>query len=941
MRQSKLCGAPITLMLALVLAAHGCSWGTKTAPQSPTIQYEKYSLSNGMDVILSEDHRLPLVAVDLWYHVGPVNEKPGRTGFAHLFEHMMFQGSLHAGDQPIQLLEAAGATEINGTTDFDRTNYFETMPSDQLEYALWMESDRMGWLLGKLDERKLITQRDVVRNERRQGENTPYYLVEEEVFHRLFPATHPYHANVIGSHADIESAELDDVRDFFRQYYAPNNASIAIVGDFDPRTVKPLVEKYFGPIPAGPAVPKVDVVTPPITQEKRVTVTDTVQLPRLYMAWIAAPIYKPGDAEADLLAHILGGGKSSRLYKKLVYEKQIAQDVSAAQYSLILGSVFQIVATAKPGIELQELEAAVDAELSAVQQEGPSAAEIARARNTIVTAIIQGLQNLGGFGGVADILNQYNHYVRDPGYLQKDLARYENSTPEAVRQMATTLTKESRVVVYGIPGEKVIHDVPRRPDPKLFVQNLPVESADTEWRKTPPRRSKAREMVLPVPVEFKLANGLTVLQVEQHNLPVFTANLAVRRGSDSNPVDKPGLASFTASMLTEGTRKRTSPQLADDIAQIGASLSASSSIDASFISGMALTRNADPLFELLSDVVQNPAFRKEEIERVRRLRLTSLLQQADDPNVLAAKVFYREVYGVNSPYGYLDTGTKESTESISRDDMLDFYRGGYGPQNTALVVAGDLTQAQLRELAEKYFGGWSGRAQSSPPPQVTATTTRRVVIVNKPGAPQSVLRIGRVGLARNNPDYVPVTIMNEILGGLFSSRINLNLREAHGFTYGAYSVFSFRRGLGPFFVTTMVRTDATAPSVTEIFGELDRMRNSRVKPEELNMAREADARALTGIFETTQQIASTMANMFVYGLPLNYYRTLPQEIGAVDAAEVQRVAQKYLSPENMVVIAVGDRSSIEAELKKLGLGTTQVLDAEGKQIGVSASRRRR
>jgi zinc protease len=941
MKQSRRHVAMTAMVLALTLAAQGCSRGTQTAQQSPTIRYEKYSLANGLEVILSEDHRLPLVAVDLWYHVGPANEKAGRTGFAHLFEHMMFQGSKHAGDQPFQLLEAAGATEINGTTDFDRTNYFETMPANQLELALWLESDRMGWLLDKLDERKLITQRDVVRNERRQAENSPYYLVEEEVFHQLFPENHPYHGDVIGSHADIESANLDDVRDFFRQYYAPNNASLAIVGDYDPRTVKALVEKYFGPLPAGPPISKVDAVTPPITQEKRVTVTDQVQLPRLYMAWITAPFYQPGDAEADLLARILGGGRSSRLYKKLVYEKQIAQDVSVFQYSLTLGSVFQIEATAKPGIELPELEEAVDAELSAVQEKGPDADEMERARNSIETTIIQGLQSLGGFGGVADTLNQYNHYLKDPGYLPKDLARYRNATPEAVRQMADTLTKDSRVVVYGIPGEKVIHEVPKRPEPKLIVQNLSPESGDTEWRKTPPPPGKARDMVLPVPAEFKLANGLTVLLVEQHNLPVFTANLAVLRGSDSNPVDKPGLASFTASMLTEGTQSRSAPQLADDIARIGATLNAGSSMDASFVSGMALKRNADALFQLLSDVVQNPAFREEEVERVRQLRLTSLLQQADNPNTLAARIFYREVYGQKSPYGFLDTGTREATEATSREDMLNFYRSGYGPQNAALIVAGDITQAELKKLAEAHLGGWAGQAQASSPPPAAAETKRRIVIVDKPGAPQSVLRIGRVGLARNHPDYVPVTIMNEILGGLFSSRINLNLREAHGYTYGAYSVFSFRRGPGPFFVTTMVRTDATAPSVKEIFGELDRMRNSRVKPEELNMARETDVRALTGIFETTQQTASTLANLYVYGLPLDYYRTLPQKIMAVDAAEVQRVAQSYLLPESMVVVAVGDRSGIEKDLNGLGLGAMQVLDAEGNPAGAGASRPKR
>ena len=930
MRQAKRFGLIALLLAAVFISSPACSWFRTAKQNFPTLKYEKYKLPNGLEVILSEDHRLPLVALDIWYHVGPANERPGRTGFAHLFEHMMFQGSKHTGDQPIQVLESAGATLINGTTDFDRTNYFETLPANQLELGLWLESDRMGWLLDKLDQRKLTTQKDVVRNERRQGENSPYDLVEEEVFHQLFPKNHPYYGDVIGSHADIESAELNDVRDFFKQYYAPNNASLAIVGDYDPATIKTQVEKYFGPIPAGPPVPKIDAVTPPITSERRVTVTDQVQLPRIYMAWITAPIYKPGDAEADLLSLILGGGKSSRLYKKLVYEKQIAQDVSADQQSLILGSIFEISATAKPSVKLEDLEKAIDEELGAIQKSGPTPAEMERARNTIETRTIEGLQSLGGFGGVADVLNAYNHYLGDPGYLPKDLARYENATPAAVQNVAKALTKNSRAVVYGVPGEKVIHDVPRRPEPATAQTSMPGGPADAEWRNQPPKPGKESAMNLPVPIEFKLANGMTVLLVEQRNLPVFTVDLAVLHGSDANPIDKPGLASFTASMMTEGTEKRTSPQLADDIAQIGASLSADSSVDATFVHGSALTRNGDKLFELLSDVALHPAFRKEEIDRVRQLRLTSLLQQADDPETLANKVFDREVYGEKSPYGYLPAGTKESTEGTTRDDMLKFYQNGFGPGNVALVVAGDIGQAQLQALAEKYFAAWTAGATASQPPAATEPLTRRIVIVDKPGSPQSVLRIGQAALSRNDPDYVPVMVMNDILGGLFSSRINLNLREAHGYTYGAFSTFHFRRGPGPFLVGSMVRTDATAPSVKEIFHELDRMRSTPVEPQELAMAHESDVRGLTGIFETTQQTSDSMADLFIYGLPLDYYRALPQKIQEVNAAEVQRVAQKYLSPDKMVIVVVGDRSAVQEGLKKLGLGPTQVYAADAK-----------
>jgi zinc protease len=395
----------------------------------PELRYQKHDLKNGLEVILLEDHRLPLVAVNIWYHVGPANERPGLTGFAHLFEHMMFEGSKYVGEKAhFMHLEAAGASSINGTTDFDRTNYFETLPSNQLELALWLESDRMGFLLETLDERKLENQRDVVRNERRQSvESAPYGLVQEELFHQLFPGDHPYYASVMGSHADIEAAQLSDVRDFFQLHYAPNNASLAIVGDIDPAKTRDLVEKYFSPIPAGKPVPRAVIATPPIASEKRAVVQDQVELPRVYMAWITDPFFSQSDAECDLIARILGGGKSSRLYRSLVYEKRIAQDIAAQQYSLALGSVFSIEATAKPGVQPEQLENVIRDELDGFQKDGPKPAEVERARNTIEAAIIRGLE-ASGVRRVADRLNQYNHFVRDPGYLAKDLERYQKAT---------------------------------------------------------------------------------------------------------------------------------------------------------------------------------------------------------------------------------------------------------------------------------------------------------------------------------------------------------------------------------------------------------------------------------------------------------------------------------------------------------------------------------
>jgi len=908
----------------------------------PELHYSKYQLKNGLDVILLEDHRLPLVAVNIWYHVGPANERPGLTGFAHLFEHMMFEGSRHVGEKAhFHYLEAAGASEINGTTDFDRTNYFETLPSNQLELALWLESDRMGFLLETLDDQKLENQRDVVRNERRQNiENAPYGLVQEELFHQLFPKDHPYHASVMGSHADIEAARLEDVREFFRLHYAPNNASLAVVGDINPDKTRELVEKYFGPIPAGKTAARPAITTPPILSEKRVIVGDQVELPRVYLAWITDTVFSQGDAECDLIARILGGGKSSRLFKSMVYEKRIAQDIAVQQYSLALGSVFVIEATAKPGVRPEQLEDTIREELDRFQENGPSPAELERARNIIEASIIRGLENLGGFGGVADRLNQYNHFMKDPGYLSRDLQRYQNATVESLRAVARSrLKREAGVVVYGVPGQKVVHDVPKssRAAGDSFAEAHPLSGQD--WRKAPPGPGPAPAMNLPVPQKLKLPGGLNVFLVEQHNLPIVSANVIVLGGGDRNPSGQPGLASFTAEMLDEGTGKRSPLEIAADADQIGAALAAGSSTDMSYIVMRTLRKNVDAAFELFSDILLNPAFEPAEIERIRNDRLTHILQQKDNPGVLALKVFFDAVYGAAHPYGFLEVGTEDSNRSVTRDQIVRFYQAGYIASNAALVVAGDLTESELRGLAEKHLGGWNGAEAVHPRPGPPASQGRRIVIVERPDAAQTMLRIGHVGASRANPDYVALDVMNTALGGLFSSRINLNLRERHGYTYGASSAFIFRRGPGPFVVGTAVRADATASAIMEILREIERMRESLITPEELAAAGDSMAHSLPGMFETTRDAASSTGQLFVHDLPLNYYRDLPGLIRDVTAEDVRRVAGKYLKPEETVIVAVGDRSRLEPELEKLNLGPIEIRQPNGdKQSGTTPAK---
>jgi zinc protease len=903
----------------------------------PVIKYEKYTLANGLEVLTYENHRLPLVAVDLWYHVGPVNEKAGRTGFAHLFEHMMFEGSEHVGEKAhFKYLEGAGATDINGTTWFDRTNYFETLPSNQLELGLWLESDRMGFLLETLDRAKLTNQRDVVRNERRQGEGSPYRLADEEIHHLLYPKDHPYYANVIGSHADVEAARLLDVRDFFQHYYTPNNASIAIAGDFDPTQLKALLEKYFGPIPAGPSVEKVTITTPPITSERRATITDAVQLPRVSIAWLTPPAFQPGNADSDLFANILGGGKSSRLYRKLVYEQQIAQSASCDNESFKLASVTDCEITARPGVKPEALEAAVDAEVQSLRKSGPTQAEVDEARNGILYDKISGLQRLGGFGGVADMMDLYNQYTGDPGYLPKDIARYQEATVDSVLKIAgDDFAKNQRVVVYTIPGNKVLNDVPRSPEDtdanvKIVNPYRPEFEAQQDWRKTPPTAGKQPELNLPVPTTFALSNGNTVYLLEEHSLPVFSARLVDLAGSATNPKDQPGLAAFSARMLTEGTTKRSSTLLADDVASIGASLNSSAGMDAAAVSIDALSNNTDAAFDLLADVTLHPVFKPEEVERIRAQRLTSILQEGDQPFAAALRVGYKTLYG-DYPYGYRDIGTTASVKAMTRDQLANFWSEHYAPRNAALVLVGDITEADARRLGEQYFGGWSaaGAAPNVPLPPLPPPPTRKIVIVDKPGAPQTALVAFGQGIPRSTPEYAAVDVMNSVLGGLFSSRINMNLREKNGYTYGAFSAFNYYRDGGVFYSGAQVRTDVTAPAARELFGELNRIRTDPPTPAELKLAEDSELHSLPGQFETVNFTGSLLGELFTYSLPKTYYRTLPSEYMKLTPDAVEKTAIEYIHPDNLIVIAVGDRAKIQSGLEKLDLGPIEIRNASG------------
>ncbi len=906
------------------------------SPRLPEIAFEKYQLPNGLQVILHEDHSTPIVAVNVWYHVGSKNERPGRTGFAHLFEHMMFQGSQHYDKDYFGPLQQAGG-QLNGSTNQDRTNYWETVPSNFLETALWMESDRMGFLLPAMTQEKLDNQRDVVRNERRQSyENRPYGLVYEVLLAGTYPPNHPYSWPTIGSMADLQVASRDDVADFFRRYYHPANASLCLAGDFDPATAKRLIEKYFGPIPAGP---KVEKVTPPAVKplpaDLRVRMTDRVGLARSYLTWRTVPLYAEDDAELDVLADILAGGKTSRLYRRLVRDKQIAQDVQASQNSREIAGGLMVVSTARPGQPLADLEAAVLDEIARLQNEPPTAEEVARAIARHESSVVQQLESVGGFGGRADQLNLYNVYTGDPGFLQQDFDRYLKVDPAAVQRVARKYLSAKKLVLEVTPGpETTITPDPREPAAKIRdelakgYRETPLPAApavaEDDDRKQLPLGAAPPKFALPPVHRRTLSNGIQVLVVENHELPSLSLSVVFPVGTSSDTVGKTGLADLLAAVWNEGTQTRTSEQIAEALANIGARLSVSADWDTSGAQLYTLKRTLPQALEVFADILQNPAFPADELERQRNIAIGRLMQVRNEPNALASLAAAAKLYGPEHPYGRPEYSSEQALKSISRDDLEAFYRAHVRPDRASLIAVGDITADEIIRELERALGGW--KSSGSPPeisfPPIPAPTPPAVTLVDKPGAAQSVISVCLIGTERKTPDYFSLSVMNSIFGGQFSSRLNMNLREEKGYTYGARTAFDWRvHQPGPFVARASVQTAKTAPALVEFLKEFEGMLGQRpVGDEELEFNKNYLTRSYPSRFETPSDMGGQLQAIVQFQLPDDYFNTVIPGITSVTGDEVVRVAKKYLDLDHLSVIVVGDRSQIEADLRALPIG---------------------
>lgn len=887
----------------------------------PDIEFEKFVLPNGLEVILHEDHSAPIVSVNIWYHVGSKNEKPGRTGFAHLFEHLMFEGSENVPEGAFdEWLEAAGG-DNNGSTSPDRTNYWENIPSSGLALALYLEADRMAGLLKTVDQKKLDGQRDVVKNERRQGvDNQPYGRVDEVSLEALYPPNHPYSWPVIGSMEDLSAASVEDIHEFFKMYYAPNNASLSIAGDINIEETKKLVMKYFATIPPGPPIERVRKWVPRLETSKVIDMNDNVSLARLYLKWHSPAEFDPGDADMDILASVLASGKSSRLYKKLVYELQMAQDVSAYQSSNEISSVFNIIVTAKPGYSLESIQTVIDEELARIRLVAPSISEVKTAVNSWEAQFMRRIQSVGGFGGKADLLNRYNVFLGDPGFLKQDLNRFLDVTPESVRSAAEKyLDQDRRVLVKVKPAgdlitdDKVAVDRTQRPGPGAEpLLNLPAYS------------------------DIRLDNGMRVLLVEQNELPLIQMSLEINGGWTADPSGKPGLASLMSDLQDEGTRNRDALTISEDLKAIGAFLGTSSSFDGCSVSLNTLKKHLPTSLEIFSDVVLNPTFPEEELARKKKEYLARILQEQRQPLLTSIKTFFRSLYGEDHPYGqpYTGTGTEQSIQAIQKPDLEQYYQSHFLPNNATLIVVGDIGREELTQQLLNYFGEWEqGTLKQTSVPEVADLTSSKVVLVDKPGAAQSAIVAGHLGIDRKSPDYYDAVVANTILGGKFTSRLNSNLREDKGYTYGARSMFMFLKGMGPFFAYTQVQTEVTKESLIEIMKEMKGI-GGDLKPgeEELSDTQNYLTLRYPREFETVSQIAGQLEEIVAYDLPSDSLNKYMSAIRSTTVDSVTKTAKNHIRPESMLYVIVGDVEKIRPGIEELNIGEIQVFDQTGKPI---------
>jgi zinc protease len=889
-----------------------CTIGICTASaQNIDLPYQKFVLSNGLIVLVHEDHKAPVVAVDVWYHVGSKNEEPGKTGFAHLFEHLMFGGSANLPGSYIKTMESIGATTLNGTTNVDRTNFFETVPTSALEFALFAESDRMGHL--DVSQHTLDLQRGVVQNEKRQDENQPYAIEDELTTKNTYPANHPYSHTVIGSMEDLNAASLADVKKWFKTYYGPSNATLVLAGDITLDKAKELVTKYFGNIPPGPPIAHEDVWIAKMSGTHIEQAQDRVPQPRVSSTW-NIPEYGSADLDyLDLVSDVLSLGKDSRLYKRLVYDSQVATSADAYIDPNEIGSQFVISIMAKPGSDIAEIRQAVQQELDKFIASGPTPEELQRVKTDYEANLIR---RLDPAIAQANLLAQGEVFRNDPDQYKVSLQRVRSATAQDIQSVARRWLSDGvyRLTILPYPPYKATgHGVNRS---------------------EPPAVGEAPALKLPQFQRATLSNGLKIVLTERHELPLVNFAMLVNAGYAADSLATPGTASMTSALLTDGTDRYTALQISDELQRLGAQLNSTAGVDQSVVSLSALRRNLDPSLALFADVLLHPSFPQADFLRQQKLQIARIQQEKSIPIFEAIRVLPPLLFGSKNPHGapLTGSGTAVSVSALNRQDVVKFHSTWFKPNNATLVIVGDTTMAQIKPALEKAFGAWKpGSVPQISIPKVAEPEQSSVYIVNKPGALQSTIIVGAVAPPRNSRDEAALETWNTILGGSFSGRLNMDIREDKHWSYGVQSLYIGARKQRPFLVFAPVQTDKTKDALAELDLDLRNISGSQPPNEkELKQAAADETRKLAGSFETIGALEQGVESIVNNDLPDDYYTTFAPKVRALTTADLEQAGKSFFDSSHVVWVIVGDRAKIEAGVRSLNLGTLHFVDADGK-----------
>jgi zinc protease len=911
------------------------------------IPHEKFTLPNGLTVLVHEDRKAPIVAVSIWYGVGSKNEPKGKTGYAHLFEHIMFNGSENAPGDYFEYTKKIGATDLNGTTWLDRTNYFQTVPTTALESALFLESDRMGYLLNGLTKEKLDNQIGVVSNEKRQGDNQPFGLVDYKRSETLFPVGHPYHHDTIGSLEDLAAASLDDMKLWFTDHYGPNNAVLVLAGDINAAQAKPLVEKWFGSIKRGKDVPPVNAPIPTLEKPIKIVMKDKIPATRIYRNWIVPGLADP-DANALYVAMAaLGGLSSSRLDNILVRQEQSAVSVAAYMLPFVHGSLVNIQVDVKPGGDADAVAKRLDEILSEFVAKGPTAEEVQRVATSTIAQQIDGLEQVGGFGGKAVALAEGQLYVGDSNFYKKELQRLAATKPETVKAAMEKWLTRPVLEIRVEPGEREAYQevaagsgmrtgtlsAPAFYSPPGSEDLSGTVGTSFQDRSKFPEPTGTPALDFPAVEETTLKNGIKVFFARRAAVPTVRVAVSFNAGYSADPVDKRGIASMMSTMLLEGTKTLTSTQIAETEEKLGADVNVNSSLDRTVASLRAVKPNLAPSLDLLADVIKNPVFDETEMERVRVQQQTRIKSENNQPQGIAVRTLPPLLYGKGHPYGGPQTGSgyPETVATITKADVSAFHQSWVHPAKAEIFVVGDTSLKEIKPLLEKRFGNWKAAGAAAPAKNFTAAipaAQSKILLVDRPNSPQSLVMAGKVLDAKGSDDLLTLRAANEIFGGDFLSRINMDLRETKGWSYGVRSQVNGAEDRVPFYMFAPVQTNQTGPSIKVLMDQLKDFNGSKpVTPDELDKTIKGNVLELPGSYEQSAAVLGQMQADRLNKRPFDYAETIAAKYTALTAKALNDEMRAKIDPSKITWLVVGDAAKVKPQLEALGLPIEMVGEA--------------